>query len=105
MLSTGGCSIVAWGFNTWGEAFFVMNLFHAVQYLALVWWSEGRRLARGRLRHTGALTIFFGGTLAYGFFAATVDAEHHALWSLTIVVSLMHFWYDAFVWSVRRGDV
>lgn len=105
VLSTGVCSIVAWGFNTWGEAFFVMNLFHAVQYLALVWWSEGRRLARGRLRRAGALAIFFGGTLTYGVFAATIDAEHHALWSLTIVVSLMHFWYDAFVWSVRRGDV
>lgn len=105
VLSTGACSIVAWGFNTWGEAFFVMNLFHAVQYLALVWWSEGRRLARGRLRREGALAVFFGGTLTYGIFAATVDAERHALWSLTIVVSLMHFWYDAFVWSVRRGDV
>lgn len=103
--STGVCSIVAWGFNTWGEAFFVMNLFHAVQYLALVWWSEGRRIARGRLRRAGAVTLFFGGTLAYGVFAATVHAEYHALWSVTIVVSLMHFWYDAFVWSVRRGDV
>lgn len=102
--STGVCSIVAWGFNTWGEAFFVMNLFHAVQYLALVWWSEGRRITRGRLGRLAA-PLFFGGTLAYGVFAATVDAERHALWSLTIVVSIMHFWYDAFVWSVRRSDV
>lgn len=25
--------------------------------------------------------------------------------SVTLVVSLMHFWYDGFVWSVRRSDV
>jgi hypothetical protein len=44
--TTGLVSIWAWGFNPWGQAFFIMNLFHAVQYLALVWWSEGRRIAR-----------------------------------------------------------
>jgi len=26
------------------------------------------------------------------------------LWAITMVVSLMHFWYDAFVWSVRRAE-
>ena len=25
--------------------------------------------------------------------------------AITMVVSLMHFWYDAFVWSVRRAQV
>jgi len=44
LASTGLCSIWAWGMNPWGQAFFIMNVFHAVQYLALVWWSEGRRL-------------------------------------------------------------
>lgn len=36
-VTTGLCSIYTWGFNPWGQAFFIMNLFHAVQYLALVW--------------------------------------------------------------------
>ena len=27
------------------------------------------------------------------------------LWAATMVVSLMHFWYDGFIWSVRRRDV
>jgi hypothetical protein len=31
------------------------------------------------------------------------DARH--LWAITIVVSLMHFWYDGFVWSVRRREI
>jgi hypothetical protein len=109
--STGLCSLYTWGLNSWGEAFFVMNLFHAVQYLALVWWSERDTLARA-LRVAGtsfarpvSLAVFLGSTLAYGLFAELLDPGVHALWSLTMVVSLMHFWYDGFVWSVRRSDV
>src|SRR5690606_25506750 len=40
--STGFVSIYTWGFNTWGQAFLIMNLFHGVQYLALVWAMEGK---------------------------------------------------------------
>ena len=43
--STGFVSIYTWGFNSWGEAFLIMNLFHGVQYLALVWAMEGQRIA------------------------------------------------------------
>ena len=34
-----------------------------------------------------------------------LDANLTVLWAIPIVVSLMHFWYDAFVWSVRRAEV
>ena len=109
--STGLCSILTWGFNSWGEAFFIMNLFHAVQYLALVWWSEHpRMIARLRLdgRRIGkplVLAIFLGAVLSYGCAVELFDPDLHTFWALTMVVSLMHFWYDAFIWSVRRGQV
>ena len=32
LVSTGAVSIYTWGFNTFGEAFFIMNFFHALQY-------------------------------------------------------------------------
>ena len=109
--STGLCSIYTWGLNSWGEAFFIMNLFHAVQYLALVWWSERDRIV-GRLRLAGArggralaLVVFLGSTLAYGLAAELFEPDLHAFWALTMVVSLMHFWYDAFIWSVRKQQV
>lgn len=109
--STGLCSIYTWGLNSWGEAFFIMNLFHAVQYLALVWWSERDRIV-GRLRLVGAraarpiaLIVFLGSTLAYGLAAQLFEPDLHALWAVTMVVSLMHFWYDAFIWSVRKQEV
>jgi hypothetical protein len=111
VVTTGACSIYCWAFDSWGEAFFVMNLFHAVQYLAFVWVMEGDRLTT-RLRRVGlragrraSLVVFATGVIAYGAWAQTVDAGDHALWAVTMVVSLMHFWYDGFVWSVRRAQV
>ena len=107
LAATGLCSIYTWGFNTWGEAFFIMNFFHAVQYLALVWATEKQTIAaRLRLRRGAAVAaVFFGSIFAYGLWAELLDAEVHHLWAVTIVVSLMHFWYDGFVWSVRRREV
>ena len=106
LASTGLCSVWVWGFNPWGQAFFIMNLFHAVQYLALVWWSEGPRLQR-RLRagRAAVLLAFLGFAAAYGLMAELITDEARLLWSLVQVVSLMHFFYDGFVWSVRRGDI
>jgi hypothetical protein len=109
--TTGACSIYSWGLNSWGEAFFIMNLFHAVQYLALVWHTERPTLMRAlRLGPSTAAkglccAAYLGALLAYGFLAELVDSRRQALWAVTIVISLMHFWYDGFVWSVRRQEV
>jgi hypothetical protein len=106
--STALVSIYTWGFNTWGQAFLIMNLFHGVQYLALVWAMEGRRIAAG-MRLPGrprlVLAIYLGSVLVYGFGVQVLDTDLTVLWAITMVVSLMHFWYDAFVWSVRRADI
>ena len=104
-LSTGSVSIACWGFGSFGEAFLIMNFFHALQYFAIVWWSE-----RGNLTRTfrwaplavGAL-LSFG--LGYGFWLAHRPADLVPVVALSNVVSLMHFWYDGFVWSVRKGHV
>lgn len=111
LASTGLCSIYTWGFNTWGEAFFIMNLFHAVQYLALVWAMEHKRIgSRFRVAHLrrGKLltfALFLALVLGYGCTVQLVDPAVETFWALTIVVSLMHFWYDAFIWSVRRKQI
>jgi hypothetical protein len=108
LTSTGAVSIYTWGFNSWGQAFLIMNLFHAVQYLGLVWAVEGRRFAGGlRLgEHPRvALILFLASVGLYGFGVQILDADVTSLWAVTIVVSLMHFWYDAFVWSVRKAQI
>ena len=106
--TTGITSLCAWGFNAFGEAFLIMNLFHAVQYFGIVWAREGPQMTR-RLRLENAsygrgltLLLFLGVTGAYGFWVEAVDTEVRHLWAITLVVSIMHFWYDGFIWSVRK---
>jgi hypothetical protein len=111
LATTGLCSIWVWGFNPWGQAFFIMNLFHAVQYLALVMWSEGAllqrrlRLDRVRLGKPAAIALFLGCALAYGAWTEIVRDDDRVRWSLVQVVALMHFFYDGFIWSVRKKQI
>jgi hypothetical protein len=111
LVSTAACSIVTWGWNSWGEAFFIMNAFHAVQYLALVWATEGERLAKRlsfRRFSVGkplVLALFLTSVFAYGAAVELVDPSIETFWAVTMVVSLMHFWYDAFVWSVQKRQI
>jgi hypothetical protein len=111
LASTGLCSVWSWGFNPFAMAFVIMNLFHAVQYLALVWWTERENMVRifsvGRFRRRKglALGLFLAATLSYGYFVQAIHPTWTALWAVTLVVSLMHFWYDGFVWSVRAKQI
>ena len=109
--STGACSIYTWGFDTFGEAFFIMNFFHAFQYFALVWWSEKKTMLN--LFHLGnipwgkpvALVLFLGLGLGYGTWAEVSENQSSFALAVVLVVSIMHFWYDGFIWSVRRKQI
>jgi hypothetical protein len=110
-VSTGVVSLYSWGFNSWGEAFFIMNLFHAWQYFGIVWATERNNL-QTTLRVQGhrfgkpmTWLLIVGLALLYGTWVQYMDARVHYLWAISLVVSLMHFWYDGFVWSVRKQQV
>jgi hypothetical protein len=112
LVLTGVCSIYTWGFNSFGQAFFIMNFFHAWQYFGLVWWSERGNLRRRlglegvRWGEVAALAAMLAGAATYGVWAEFVDSdEQRFALCVTLVVALMHFWYDGFIWSVRRRDV
>jgi hypothetical protein len=105
LLSTGMTSIVAWTLSPPFIAFAIVNLFHAVQYFALVWLKEGKRIGAhlGRT-HAPALILFLA--LCGGFGLAYHMAESFdVLLAPFIACSLLHFWYDSFVWSVRKKQV
>ena len=109
--TTGLCSILTWGFNTFGEAFFIMNFFHAIQYFGIVWWSEKKNM-RKLFRLTNVkwglpltAVLFVGIAVAYGLAADVVDTDIRWFWAITLVCSTMHFWYDGFIWSVRKKQV
>lgn len=112
LVLTGACSIYTWSFDSFGEAFFIMNFFHAWQYFGLVWWSERgnlrRRMGLERARWGGAaaLAVMLFAAGAYGLWAELVDSQQERIaLGVTLVVALMHFWYDGFIWSVRRREV
>jgi len=90
---TGVCSNYAWGFNPFGMAFFVMNVFHAWQYFALIWWSERKTLTRlvGRegcaRAGAAALTLLLGTGLAYGLVAGLYSGGNSWIVSAFLVVS------------------
>ena len=117
--STAFVSVAAWGFTTPIAAFAIINLFHAVQYFALVWLKEGGRMQAGTAKLTGigggegpspagqrwaALALFLGLCLAFG---GAYQLWRDARWlaGAFIACSLLHFWFDSFVWSVRKKQV
>ena len=105
-LCTGVVSVLAWGFGSFGDAFLIMNFFHAWQYFALVWWIERESIES--LFRSGprvSFLLFVGLALGYGSWRASRGADIVLFLAVANVVSILHFWYDGFIWSVRRGDV
>jgi hypothetical protein len=112
LFTTGATSIYAWGFLPPLEAFFIANLFHGLQYFAIVWWMEQRNirrvfgLSRWRAGKWLALVAFAISTGLFGV-VYQLDNGYQIRWlgAAAITVSLMHFWYDGFVWSVRKKQI
>ena len=110
-VSTALCSILAWGFMAPAKAFFIANFFHALQYFAIVWWSEKKNvislfgLTRVPFRAAAALAILIVPTFSYGVWAVVRPANAVGVIAVSAVVSILHFWYDGFVWSVRKHQV
>jgi hypothetical protein len=110
-VSTAACSVYTWGFDTFGEAFFIMNFFHALQYFALVWWTEQKtmislfRLGNIPWGKPIALLLYLAIGFAYGLWAEVSTEQSDVVFATVLVVSLMHFWYDGFIWSVRKKQV
>ena len=109
LFSTGITSVWAWGFLPPFYAFFVSNFYHALQYFGIVWAMEKRNIRRTiRLSKRPG-----GGTITFALFVLSLVASGVAFdvygtnafrWGLAFftVISLMHFWYDSFVWQAHK---
>ena len=106
----GGVSTYVWGFRSFFDAFWVMNFFHALQYFTIVFYTERKNLARlfrvERFALGGAIILAWLVllTFLYGLWAGFYST---GAWmtSTVITVSIMHFWYDGFIWSVKKKQV
>ena len=105
---TGITSIFAWGFLPPMAAFFVANFYHGLQYFGIVWAKEKTNIRKTfglNTKNHGsktALFLFCIVLIVLGLFHVILSSLRIAL-ALFTVVSLMHFWYDGFIWSVRKG--
>ena len=112
LASVGSTSIVAWSFLPPLEAMVITTTYHALQYFGIVWWAEKSTIRRvfglsriGRVQAL-ALVAWLGTLLLLA--VATETGSRSTLrwaWALGLVVALMHFWWDGFIWSVRRREV
>ena len=100
-----------------GEAIF--ELFHDVQYLAIVWMFNLKRVemdstvggfTRFLFRRSGALVgAYVGLVLAYGSLAFVTDgfeasALKRVLEGVLVTSALLHFYYDGFIWKLREPE-
>ena len=95
----------------------LFEVFHDVQYLAIVWIYNRTRVERDKsiggfmrfvFRRSGALIgVYVGLVLAYGaigFTQSAITAEwiRHGLIGIVTASALLHFYYDGFIWKVRE---
>lgn len=112
LIITALVSIFAWGFNSFGMAFIISNFFHAWQYYAMLFWSEKSSLMDRcqsiRLGSLGVFLIFFMLTVGFGAFLLFVinpkDPSRLGVCFLATVATC-HFWFDGFIWSVRKSHI
>ncbi len=105
--TTGSVSLLAWGFSSPLVAFQAINIYHALQYFALVWLQEGKRMRAGTANSAPRTLLTFCAACALfgiGYLLAR-DADIKWLMAPFLACSLLHFWYDGFVWSVRKRQV
>jgi Tfp pilus assembly protein PilF len=97
----------------------LFEVFHDVQYLAIVWIYNRTRVERDEsiggfmrfvFRRSGALIgVYVGLVLAYGAIGLTqsaITAEwiRHVLIGVVTASALLHFYYDGFIWKVREPE-
>lgn len=95
----------------------LFEVFHDVQYLAIVWIYNRARVERDEsirgfmrfvFRRSGSLIgVYVGLVFAYGAIALTtsgmtVEIIKHILIGVVTASALLHFYYDGFIWKVRE---
>jgi hypothetical protein len=96
----------------------LFEIFHDVQYLTIVWLYNCRRVNAtadlGRFmkflfrRGPGMLSLYIGLVLAYGLYgfvhgrSTHDDAIQRTLLGLGWASTILHYYYDGFIWKVRE---
>ncbi len=127
LASTALVTIFAFGTLDWFLGYAITSLYHGLQYFGIVWWTErghlGTQLRLGD-RFLPLAALFVASIVAAGLgYEAALQAGTREIASalqtagsasgigpvwifpIPFTISLMHFWFDGFVWSVQRKEV
>ncbi|MBC7537252.1 MAG: hypothetical protein H7281_00405 [Bacteriovorax sp.] len=109
---TGITTILTASIFTIADGIFFGNIYHALQYVFIVLISERNNLSNitgmKQKSNQGVNLLYFLVIIPFVIVFAAIRQTTSgveflaAFWLLT---SLMHFWFDGFIWSVRRQDV
>jgi len=107
-----GVNIYAWGFNGLLLGYFIVNVFHGIQYYFFVFCNEIRSPNQVFNKFGRYQVLFFVLFFLATFLIAVVSeggarvGSYGRFWYVLILsASFYHYWVDGFVWSVRKRDV
>lgn len=111
--TTGITTIATASIFTVADGIFFGNIYHAIQYVFIVMISERSNLAnltglKQKKSYTGVYLIYFLVIIPFMFALAglrQLTAQWEYLAAFWLLTSLLHFWFDGFIWSVRRQDI
>ena len=98
-------------FYSLADSFYFFNIYHSLQYIYLVFFSETAQVADrfGTKKIRKDLMVFLAGLIIFVVMLLLSVARDMTtvgfFVNLWLMSSLLHFWYDGFIWSVRRQEV
>ncbi|MBC7714229.1 MAG: hypothetical protein H7177_12875 [Rhizobacter sp.] len=115
---TGLTTITVASVYTIADGVFFGNIYHALQYIFIVMVTERSNLSEIVVKKTAVtpvnkdyrigLLIFFLLIVPLIFILAgfrQITESWKYLAAFWLMTSIMHFWFDGFIWSVRRQDI
>lgn len=108
---TGTTAILVASFYSVADAAHFINIYHSLQYFFIVCVAElpllSERVRKPWMSKKAMLILTSGVVLTLVFIAGVLRETNRISWlaNFWLLSSLLHFWYDGFIWSVRRKDV
>lgn len=111
--TTGISAITIASFYSVADAAIFGNIYHALQYYFIVYISEGHLVSKKigiSAEKKKTILAFFciviiAGTLLFALLRSRTEHALGFIGCFWLLTSLLHFWYDGFIWSVRKQDI
>ena len=111
--TTGISAITIASFYSVADAAIFGNIYHALQYYFIVYISEGNLVSKKfgiKTENKKMILAFFclviiTGTLVLAMVRSKTEHALGLIGCFWLLTSLLQFWYDVFIWSVRKLDI